>query len=177
MTSTDGDRERLLAEITRSRARLAGLDRERDAEVQRIANLEAQIAALDAIQVEPSGTVSAYPASTTLAHPAPPRPPEQKLQIFRELFRGREDVYPTRFESATTGKAGYGPACANKFVRPLCELPKVKCGDCKNQKFFPADDAAYRSHLMGEHVMGIYPDAPRQHVLAPRRRFRQGDLD
>lgn len=68
-------------------------------------------------------------------------------------------MYPTRFESAK-GKQGYGPACANKFVKGLCELPKVKCGECKNQKFFPADDAAYRSHLLGDHVMGVYPMLP-----------------
>jgi hypothetical protein len=34
-------------------------------------------------------------------------PPQAKIALFRSLFRGREDVYPRRFESRKTGKAGY----------------------------------------------------------------------
>lgn len=33
--------------------------------------------------------------------------PEAKIDLFRSLFRGREDVYPRRFESRKTGKSGY----------------------------------------------------------------------
>ena len=33
-------------------------------------------------------------------------PPEEKIALFRSLFRGREDVYPRRFESVKTGTAG-----------------------------------------------------------------------
>jgi hypothetical protein len=66
-------------------------------------------------------------------------------------------VFPTRFVSRKTGKAGYAPSCANKFVRGLCELPKVKCGECSNQAFHSADDRAVLKHLRGHHVMGVYP--------------------
>jgi len=31
---------------------------------------------------------------------------------------------------AKTGKPGYAPVCSNKFVPGVCELPKVKCGEC-----------------------------------------------
>jgi hypothetical protein len=31
----------------------------------------------------------------------------QKINLFRSLFRGREDVFPRRFESKRTGKSGY----------------------------------------------------------------------
>jgi hypothetical protein len=44
-------------------------------------------------------------------------PSHAKIALFRSLFRGREDVYPRRFESRKTGKAGYAPACANEWVR------------------------------------------------------------
>jgi hypothetical protein len=37
-----------------------------------------------------------------------------KIALFRSWFRGREDVYPVRFESRKTGRAGYQPACANE---------------------------------------------------------------
>jgi superfamily II DNA or RNA helicase len=79
------------------------------------------------------------------------------VKLFRSLFRGREDIFPTRFVSARTGKSGYAPACRNKFVRGVCELPKIKCGDCLNQAFIPFDDTAVVGHLTGRHVMGIYP--------------------
>ena len=39
---------------------------------------------------------------------------EKRIRLFRSLFRGREDVYPKRFESARTGESGYQPDCANE---------------------------------------------------------------
>jgi hypothetical protein len=76
-----------------------------------------------------------------------PRTSAEKVALFRSLFRGREEVFPTRFVSKKTGKAGYAPACRNKFVKGVCELPKVKCGECPNQAFIPFDDAAIVGHL------------------------------
>ncbi len=89
--------------------------------------------------------------------------PETKIALFRSLFRGREDVYPHRFESRKTGKAGYQPACANEWVRGVCEKPRIKCGDCPHQRFVSITDEAIRWHLSGQDnegknfVMGIYP--------------------
>jgi hypothetical protein len=34
-----------------------------------------------------------------------------KIALFRRLFRGREDVFPRRWENPKTGKAGYAPMC------------------------------------------------------------------
>jgi hypothetical protein len=50
-------------------------------------------------------------------------PPEAKIALFRALFRGREDVYPRRFESRKTGKTGYQPVCGNEWVQGVCEKP------------------------------------------------------
>ncbi|MFZ4539198.1 TOTE conflict system archaeo-eukaryotic primase domain-containing protein [Propionivibrio sp.] len=60
----------------------------------------------------------------TPIEPAPPVPePEssrlstaEKVALFRRLFRGRTDVYPIRWESKTTGKSGYAPACGNEWL-------------------------------------------------------------
>ncbi|MFM2431243.1 MAG: hypothetical protein RLZZ511_2456, partial [Cyanobacteriota bacterium] len=57
-------------------------------------------------------------------------PPAAKIALFRERFRGREEVYARRFESARTGKAGYQPVCGNEWVRGVCEKPRLKCSDC-----------------------------------------------
>lgn len=40
---------------------------------------------------------------------------DEKVALFRRLFRGRTDVYPIRWESKITGKSGYAPACANEW--------------------------------------------------------------
>lgn len=42
-----------------------------------------------------------------------------KISMFRSLFRGRDEVYPRRFESRKTGKSGYQPAC-NEWVKGGC---------------------------------------------------------
>lgn len=90
-------------------------------------------------------------------------PSAAKVLLFRSLFRGREDVYPRRFESRKTGRAGYQPACANEWVRGVCEKPRIKCADCPNQRFLWVTEEVVRWHLSGrdslgrDFVMGIYP--------------------
>jgi len=41
---------------------------------------------------------------------------DEKVALFRRLFQGRTDAYPIRWESKTTGKLGYAPACANEWL-------------------------------------------------------------
>ena len=83
--------------------------------------------------------------------------------MFRSLFRGREDVYPRRFESRKTGKSGYQPACANQWAVGLCQKPKVRCADCQHRSFLPVTDDVIRWHLSGrddadrDFVAGVYP--------------------
>lgn len=62
-------------------------------------------------------------------------PEEEKIALFRSLFRGRADVFPHRWHNAKTGKSGYSPVCGNEWVKDVCEKPKVKCGECPNQRF------------------------------------------
>src|SRR5215510_13165065 len=89
--------------------------------------------------------------------------PQTKIALFRSLFRGRDDVYPRRFESRKTGRSGYAPACANEWVRGVCEKPRVKCAECPNRRFLPVTDDVIRWHLSGSDaegqpfVAGIYP--------------------
>jgi len=90
-------------------------------------------------------------------------PPEAKIALFRSLFRGREDIYPQRFESRKTGRAGYSPACGNEWVRGICEKPRIKCSECPHQRFLPVTEDVIRWHLSGQDdqgrgfVMGVYP--------------------
>lgn len=49
---------------------------------------------------------------------------EEKIALFRRLFRGRTDIYPVRWESKTTGKSGYTPVCANEWRAGVCGKPR-----------------------------------------------------
>jgi superfamily II DNA or RNA helicase len=91
---------------------------------------------------------------------------EEKIALFRSLFRGREDVYPRRFESIKTGKKGYQPVCSNEWVRGVCEKPKIRCEDCKQREFLPIANLVIRNHLQGfdpqdrasrDFTIGVYP--------------------
>ena len=90
-------------------------------------------------------------------------PAQSKIALFRSLFRGREDVYPRRFESLRTGKSGYAPACANEWRPGVCEKPRIKCAVCPNRQFLPVTDEVIRWHLTGaddagaSFTMGVYP--------------------
>lgn len=99
----------------------------------------------------------------------------EKLRLFSKLFRGRRDVYAVRWESKTTGKSGYTPACANdKFAvranlhdvatsittdrrSDVCEKPRIKCSECSHRLLLPLTDAVIYDHLIGNHTIGIYP--------------------
>ena len=72
---------------------------------------------------------------------------ETQIALFRSLFRGREDVYPVRWEGKK-GNFGYSPACANEWNRTFCGKPMVKCADCQNRKLKPVTDEVIRGHLL-----------------------------
>ena len=44
---------------------------------------------------------------------------QEKVDLFRSLFKGREDVFARRWFSKTTGKAGYQPVCCNEWNSQL----------------------------------------------------------
>jgi hypothetical protein len=81
---------------------------------------------------------------------------DEKVKLFASLFRGREDVYPIRWESKA-GKSGYSPACANEWRAGVCEKPRVKCGDCGYRALIPVTGQTVFDHLAGRHTVGVYP--------------------
>lgn len=144
-------RQAILDAVAEEEARLSRLKAEEEDARARLALLQAELASLSS---NPQIVVGSPPRP---AAATAPQTPAEKVRLFRSLFRGRVDVFPTRFVSKRTGKPGYTPACRNKFVRGVCELPRVKCGECPSQAFLPFDDAAILAHLTGRHVMGVYP--------------------
>lgn len=115
-------------------------------------------------RTNPNLTPTAEPVGATrfpLVHKGSSAP--EKIALFRSLFRGRDDVYPRRFESRRTGRAGYQPACGNEWVRGICEKPRIRCSECAHRRLLPVTDEIVRWHLSGQDpsgasfVMGVYP--------------------
>jgi superfamily II DNA or RNA helicase len=123
--------------------RLADLDRERESV---LANLE-QLEQLRATVPPAASTKSAQDATTTIALSN-----DAKITLFMSLFRGRDDVFPRRWENLKSGKAGYSPVCRNEWGRGICEKPRIKCTDCRNQAFVPVTSEIVRSHLQGKDI-------------------------
>ena len=91
---------------------------------------------------------------------------QEKVSLFGDLFKGRADIFPKRWENGKTGKSGYSPACANEWKPTVCEKPRIKCGDCKSRSFIPVNDTVIANHLAGkdnqgnrsaDFVIGVYP--------------------
>lgn len=85
--------------------------------------------------------------------------PNQKAELFRKLFGGRQDVYAVRWQGSS-GRSGYAVACENEWVPGTCQKPRIKCGECPHKKFKPLDFNAVYDHLSGKHVAGLYPLLP-----------------
>lgn len=156
MTSQDATDNRI-AELAK---RLAAVEREREEIITAIRDLRNQRAAAEhTLRVDQAPG----PASITMTSST-----ADKVGLFKSLFRGRQDVFPRRWENPRTGKSGYAPACRNEWVRGTCEKPKVRCSECPHQAFIPVSDGVIISHLSGrdmsapgrsdrDFTAGVYP--------------------
>jgi hypothetical protein len=75
------------------------------------------------------------------AHANGPSSTQEKVALFRRLFRGRDDVYALRWQN-NSGRSGYAPACANEWRAGICEKPRISCRDCNHRELLPLSDAA-----------------------------------
>ena len=86
---------------------------------------------------------------------------EKRIELFRSLFRGREDVFARRWYSKVTNKSGYQPVCVNEWRRGLCDKKAIKCAECPNRNFLSLGYDDVCRHLIGNDengcdVVGIY---------------------
>ncbi|HFD87216.1 MAG TPA: hypothetical protein ENJ35_06035 [Gammaproteobacteria bacterium] len=109
-------REQSLREaIAHEETRLAELTNRRDESQRRLAELKQKLASIvSAPAVLSDQTVQSLADGPTTA--------EEKIRLFRQLFRGRDDVYPKLWISTKTGRKGYSPACGNDKMagKPFC---------------------------------------------------------
>ncbi len=82
-----------------------------------------------------------------------------KLNLFKSLFKGREDVFAIRWEKGN--KSGYMPAY--HYDPYMYRLHKMKGGsfkDYKDKTYLPLTDQQLLKHFNGEQLIGIYPLLP-----------------
>ena len=131
------------------------------------AALRAEVASLkQKLEGDDSSIIQATPAKLEplpTSHVHRYSSPGDKIELFMQLFTGRQDVYAQRFVNKRTGKAGYAPVCANEWVEGACQKPKIRCTRCVSRKLLPINKSVIYRHLSGknqEDVVGIYPMLP-----------------
>jgi superfamily II DNA or RNA helicase len=81
--------------------------------------------------------------------------PEVKVSLFKDLFRGRDDLYAVRWEGKG-GKIGYSPAGEREWAqRPSSGRGPKK--SFRTTKLFSLTKEVIRDHLLGKQTIGIYP--------------------
>jgi hypothetical protein len=130
------------------RERLLLVERERNELLHQLDTLERQ-AFLDAPPI--LGTPLGQSSCASL-----PATPDERVALFLKLVRCRTSVYPKMWENKKKGTKGYSPACDNEWRPGVCEKPRVKCSECRNQAFRPLDETAAKDHLLGHITIGTY---------------------
>jgi superfamily II DNA or RNA helicase len=148
--SVPTDRSEIPSEITALEEKLTTLKAETSQAEEKLTSLRDSLQNLEEPQ---AGAI----ATTTRNSCHPHQTPEEKVELFRDLFRGRDDIYPLMWVNQKTGKKGYSPACDNEWIRGVCNKPRIKCGECPNQSFVPVTSKTLLDHLKGRHIIGVYP--------------------
>ena len=136
------------------------LKREWDALQVRVKQLEDEISSLRERLMQYERQRSDYttaptpPAMTRLSL-------DEKVALFRSLFRGREDVFARRWQNRSNDKSGYQPVCENEWNPQLCNKRQHKCCECPNRQFSTLTDNDIYRHLEGKapdcrDVIGLY---------------------
>jgi len=104
---------------------------------------------------------SENPPPAKTVETAPPVNKEERarkrIALFRDLFRGREDVYARRWEN-DDGRHGYMPAAVKDWDAINRSRPEErKKVDQKTRRFLQLTDAVIENHLMGRETVGVYP--------------------
>jgi hypothetical protein len=82
---------------------------------------------------------------------------QEKIVLFRSLFRGREDIYAQRWESQD-GRTGYSPRTERDWQAYYAAKPADrKRVDKEARKNIPLNDEAIHAHLAGKQTLGVYP--------------------
>jgi len=84
--------------------------------------------------------------------------PDQKIQLYKNIFRARENVFAMHWQKADKSASGYTPVCLNEWKRGTClKLNRGRCRDCESKKYAKFSEQYIDQHLRGYKTYGIYP--------------------
>jgi len=132
---TDFESEKLRREMERLRKENAELRRLLGFSVRESSRGYQETSDQTPLKIEPTSSLTAN------------SPAVDKIALFRNLFRGREDVYAIFWTNERSGKKGYSPAVENPW----------NFGKEKPKKYLPVTDRVIHEHLIGEKIIGCYP--------------------
>ena len=137
----------LAAEVARLRAELD----QAQAEIGRLGDLLG-LGNRQAVSTTMGWTPTLFPVELSaeeLARPTVGRssPRQAKVQLFRTLFAGRDDVHALRWENEHSGKSGWSPAVRGGWAN--ARRP--------DREHLALTDDVIEAHLGGELHAGIYP--------------------
>lgn len=81
--------------------------------------------------------------------------PAEYIERIRRLFFIQSNYYAEGWYSKSTEKAGYSPACANRFDAE-CKANGYRCDDCAHCQLLPLTDQTISLHLQGKKTLGAY---------------------
>jgi superfamily II DNA or RNA helicase len=158
-----------MAEQWHTKDSAAELRRELDEarrECARLREENARLRQMLGLSSDAGGPALAEPAPTLFPAAQPLRaidarsPTEQKIALFRTLFRGREDVYPVLWVSERTGKKGYSPACRQTGAPGHPDQRGAggsSDGRRRPKEYLSLTDEVVAAHLSGQKTIGVYP--------------------
>lgn len=123
---------------------------------QSVAEVDARLLELEKEKQQLFALREQLHASSPIAPDSNSYSPEQKIAIFRRLFRGRTDIFANRWQNKQ-GRSGYSVACNNEWVQGICHKPRIKCQDCNHRQFTEINDQIVYRHLSGQQIIGLYP--------------------
>ena len=120
------------------------------AEVERLKEENERLKKLLGIRTNVPGIISG--AHLSLGSVTTKSSTQDKIRLFRSLFRGRDDIYAVRWEGKN-GKTGYSPAC----IRDARNFFTSKAEAIEQRRLLPLTDQVIHDHLSGKITAGIYP--------------------
>ncbi len=133
-------------------------------EVRRLLEENARLRSLliaHSIPIPEAAQPTSHPSQAANSAPETRKPgiatAEQRIALFRSLFRGREDIYAIRWEN-NDGRSGYMPKADRDWKSYLSAKDEDrKKVDRLTRKYRPLTDDVIHEHLVGKETVGIYP--------------------
>ena len=84
---------------------------------------------------------------------------QEKISIYTDYFKGRDDVYPyLSIDKTNSDKKYYIPACINEWKQGVCNKTMGKpCRSCQYRENKPLTMDVIKRHIYNNQTIGIYP--------------------